>query len=51
MLAIMATFWELFFPWAVEEHEQRNLKVINNNNNGSLSEAAADLFFVFFLPF
>ena len=42
--AILATFLRIiFFPFAGEEHEQRNLNVINNNNNGSLSEAAADL--------
>ena len=36
-------FLRIIFSSAGEEHEQRNLNVINNNNNGSLSEAAADL--------
>ena len=36
-------FLKIIFSSAGEEHEQRNLNVINNNNNGSLSEAAADL--------
>ena len=41
--AITATFLRIISFSPVEEHEQSNLNVINNNNNGSLSEAAADL--------